>query len=476
MECIIFSSEIIKILYEILYIIIPKDCCKCQNKNKNDCIYFLSFVPLFFIYFLFFILDIDNHNSIQEHYDYLKYNWKTNPISSIEINNNKDYELGKIIIQNEEYKFYEWKNKTFKINRINNFDYYNIYESYNSKICGKDSFGNNLYFPEDIECPINDIIITTNSSLESYNKLPLGDNVTYLYYTNKKIEKNIIIDLRASYQITSYDKLYIQLNLDKSNDLCYFLANNNIDCQRNKKDISIPFYEILDIWDASSFININKPINSSRKNVSLNSIYYQGINSSNFIERRILLNFKKHMDIFKIIIIFKYISVIINVTSLIFINIFLSQKKITKKQVIITIILLILIIIIIIIYSFSLIINIKYIKGFIEKIFSELKIEKNEYILGIIILLYEFLIFLSLLCITNFTLFFKGNSHLNNNNNNNNNNNPQEIIQGIIKGVNKRNDGKFPAQLFKNKNNSEDKENISNFPLQVQNPIILNIS
>lgn len=33
----------------------------------------------------------------------------------------------------------------------------NIYSNKNGKICGKDSFGNNLFFPLNEECPINHI-------------------------------------------------------------------------------------------------------------------------------------------------------------------------------------------------------------------------------------------------------------------------------------------------------------------------------
>ena len=47
----------------------------------------------------------------------------------------------------------------------------NIYKNNNDKkkLCGKDSFGNNLYFPENEECPINDIFIDyLNKSIKNY--------------------------------------------------------------------------------------------------------------------------------------------------------------------------------------------------------------------------------------------------------------------------------------------------------------------
>ena len=42
------------------------------------------------------------------------------------------------------------------------YNYYDISTNNNDnlKICGKDSQDNDLYFPKDVECPINDIFIS----------------------------------------------------------------------------------------------------------------------------------------------------------------------------------------------------------------------------------------------------------------------------------------------------------------------------
>ena len=66
----------------------------------------------------------------------------------------KDYEFGRIKTKKRDYPFYNWRGKYFKIEKINNLNYLNIYTNENGKICGKDNYGNDLYFPNDVECPI----------------------------------------------------------------------------------------------------------------------------------------------------------------------------------------------------------------------------------------------------------------------------------------------------------------------------------
>ena len=88
---------------------------------------------------------------------------------------------------------------------MSDFNYINIFcddGGESSKISGKDSYGNELYFPEYVECPINDIIITKDEHFDTkgeYFKLELKDNI-FLYYTNKKIDKKIIINLINNHQ------------------------------------------------------------------------------------------------------------------------------------------------------------------------------------------------------------------------------------------------------------------------------------
>ena len=285
------------------------------------------FLPLYIIYIVFFIVDIKNDNKIKTYYSYLKYNWETSPITSIELNSNKDYEIGKIIKKKGEYKFYGWKNTFFHIEKLKGFNYYNIYEKENGKLCGKDSFGNNLYFPEDIECPINDIIITNKnySFLEDYNRIPLGKHNEYLYYTNKRIDKSIIIDIRINYK-------KLALNFDKANDLCDCLKNSFSECKDYNEFYLGKFYDKKDSLYSQDFFKNNTnenelKISFSHSKIDLNSIFYLGIDSDIINERGIISGFSKNMKLFNNIITFKYISIVINIITFITINAFLLVKQ-----------------------------------------------------------------------------------------------------------------------------------------------------
>ena len=148
---------------------------------------------------------------------------ETEAIKSIDISLNKEYELAKIHTKDDEFIFYEWKNNSFRIKRIEDFNYFNIYNNKEGKKCGKDSYGNYLYFPNNIDCPINDIIINNSTNfknnLSDYDIIDLG--TTFLYYTNKNIEGNIITDIRIS--ITG--SKFLSLDLEKTNEICFNIIN-----------------------------------------------------------------------------------------------------------------------------------------------------------------------------------------------------------------------------------------------------------
>ena len=415
-DCFMLSIQICKIIMEILYIIFPRKwqithCCDIQfisqeyahtlNNQMIESRMFTLFYPVYLSFILVFFIDICNENQINKRFEYLDYNWKTNPIISIEISQNPDYEIGKISTTKEDYKLYEWKNTYLKIKRLSDFNYYNIYTKENGKLCGKDSFGNNLYFPEDIECPVNDIIITTNSYLEGYNKLSLGDNHTYLYYTNKNVNKSIIIDIRANYKNSNYT---MQLNLEKTNDLCETLFFPNLECKKNYEFNSNPFYEKIDEWNSEYFIEKQIKRNTYGNIINLNSISYLGINSDINNKRKIISDFTKKMNIYDKVIIFKKMPFIITIIAIIvFIYFLLFDGPDTKFQIVNSLFFLIFLFAIVIIYSISLYINIIYIKNFMEKFISVYSIYRKEYIFSITIWIYEIIIFLSLLKIYRYT-------------------------------------------------------------------------
>ena len=211
-------STIIFII-NILYIIYPNHELCLKIPQFEFPFSYESSITIIITFFIlskitFEIFDLVNDSKIIRTYNNLLYNWEISPIKSIEFSN----------IENEESDNI-WKWDRIKIERLDNFNYINIYSSSNSKLCGKDNFGNNLYFPEDVDCPINEIfILPSNEYLPSYTKLKLNDSY-YLYYTNQSTEGKILIDL-----ISSYDT-EIPLNPDDDYDSNYF---------------SKPFYEELD--------------------------------------------------------------------------------------------------------------------------------------------------------------------------------------------------------------------------------------
>ena len=248
----------------ILYFAFPNHylCCKHQEndyKCQKDCFiaYYVSFYLLFKM--IFEILDFVNDSKIFPIYDNIIYNWKINPIRNIQLSSY--YE--------DSESFIRWKDYILKIERLRDFNYINIYSSSNTKLCGKDNLGNNLYFPENIDCPINDIFITSNEvNFPDYTKVEL-DNNNFLYYTNQATNGKLLIDFRIN------SELEIPLNPDGDSESNYY---------------SIPFYEEID----------------SAYSTYLYAINYLGINSSS-VSKSKLENFEKKIDDYKKIFIAKIV-------------------------------------------------------------------------------------------------------------------------------------------------------------------------
>jgi hypothetical protein len=136
------------------------------------------FAPFILTSIIFITISFINDWEIRKKSNNVFYNWNTSPLRLIKLTTSETYELAIIHYDkgpsSGKQKYYGWKYNNFKIERLKNFDYNKLYQNNKGKICGKDNFGNNLYFPENIDCPINDIIVT-NSNLEKnissdYNK------------------------------------------------------------------------------------------------------------------------------------------------------------------------------------------------------------------------------------------------------------------------------------------------------------------
>ena len=345
------SLPITLIFFNILYVIFPNK--KSFINKKIPEIVFSStiwYLVVFYIPFLVSIITIEildyyNDLKVKKAYDNLIYNWELNPLKSIELISN----------QQSGYDF-KWRIAFFKIERLNDLNYIDIYQNENGKICGKDNYGNNLYFPEDLECPINNIFISdSNEDLPDYTKLKI-DDIYYLYYTNSYIEGKIVVDLR----INSNDE--IPLNPDGNSLLNYY---------------SMPFYEEIDFNDEYLY-----------------SINYLGINTSSISDRSKIKNFPKRIKAYKglyytksILINLYYTVLLISIILLFFNNSPISCNLPDCKEVFVVFFVLtklVNIVIIIICLSF----HVKYIKNYMNKINIDFEKDKNDFKWNVAVLIF----------------------------------------------------------------------------------------
>ena len=298
--------------------------------------------------FIYGILGFVNDIKILNIYNNLTYNWNKEPIKSI-----------KLIRQNNDDYGFTWKNNFLKLEKLENFNYLDIYQNNNNnKICGKDSYGNNLYFPENVECPINNILISeSNEDLDDYVKLQLKNDI-YLYYTNTSIEGKIVVDL---------------------------IINKDSNIPLNPKGKSNSNYNSLSFYD-----EIDNDLNKEY----LYSIYYLGINPISISNTKIIKKFHHKFKVYKNLSISKFAALcfefLITVFSvLLFIDCHFRKccehKSYFENLYIGSIISFIIIKlgnIIILIINF--VISIKYIINFIYKINSDLEKEKYDFIWNIL--------------------------------------------------------------------------------------------
>ena len=387
-----------------------------ENGNLNFCngdlskdlriIYLL--IPFIITSIIFLVVDFINDLKIRKNYNNMIYNWNTSPLKSINIDSVGTYELAKLHFEeqtvwgfkypnakeNQEQqtkkKYYEWRNKFFRIERLNNFNYINIYQNVNGKKCGKDSFGNYLYFPEDVECPINDIIITSSSfemnNLTDYNKLDLGG--TFLYYTNKNTEGEIIIDLKVS------NSSLFELNLDNTNELCNedLLScfdppcNKYFKCESYYKFGKIPFSKKIDTWSKSYFFD---KYNDRNSKIYLYSINYLGLNSTALPDKNYIENYSNYLGHHNRLAISKFIFFIIAILMYIIIHIkyfiTLSDEYKLKSISCYYFVLFILFIVNMTLTSLCLCFNLEYIHNFMNKINKDFEYNKAEFYLNIAI-------------------------------------------------------------------------------------------
>ena len=215
----IITYIIILILYSPLF----EECLiKYEYLNKDmDGKKYILFSHIFceivlFTTLIYLVKLRDNHKKIKYRLSNINKNWNLNPIKSINLSQNYEDENDNIKLN--------WKNNSIIYETLNEYNYINIFFYFfsqnnytNAKICGKHTYGNDLYFPIEKECPINDIVITNDKYFDTndkYTKLNLKNN-SFLYYTNKKIESKIINSLLIKEKINYLDrKSYSKIDTD----------------------------------------------------------------------------------------------------------------------------------------------------------------------------------------------------------------------------------------------------------------------
>ena len=319
-------------------------------------------------------------------------------------------------LNKKKYSFYKWKDSFITIKRNSKYNYMKIYPitSEKGKVCGTDSLGNKLYFPKNVECPINDIIITQDNSAtyEGYSKIVLSNSL-FLFYTNKNINGNILVDIKAG-----PNTVPLQLNYEKSNEICDYLVNASFykatsgKCGKYFNFSTIPFYKEIDNWNFFGFLKDTFEDNyQSLGKVFLYAFTYQGINFESVKSRGRVRYYKYNMDNFKGLTIFKDILTSFNIFYYIFFSYILLKDMADKQYLFIISVFIVGFLyfhFIILLACFG--INIRYVQYFMNKINEDFEYHKSNYGWTLTLILLDIIFIVYYTCITLYLFMFKGNS------------------------------------------------------------------
>jgi hypothetical protein len=279
-----------------------------------------------------------------------------------------------------------WKNSLISYS-LNELNYSDISKNNdNSKICGKDSQGNDLYFPKDVECPINDIFISKfdySSEYPDYTKVKMSNEAGYLYYTNKKTTGKIVIAIIKDSE-TEPLNIYSGLGLLEFNKIA---NNTKIDNKIEGFNTNF-FYEELDdkyILKRSPIYNNDDdddsdPIGYSEEIIlyKLYAINYLGVNNK-LIDK--VKDFNENLDKYQKLTMLKYISYGFNVFDCFFYNlVFIFEESAYICFYGFGIILLPTVIFFLVINYWCLYININYVELFLNKINADFERYRCDFI------------------------------------------------------------------------------------------------
>ena len=189
--------------------------------SDNLKIIILSFIISFIVTILQIVIFSRHKQYNSKDFIEIIKNWKNIPILDISIYSyEKNFKEKDSITIGSTYLYIRKMDKKYNYAKL-------LIRSKNlvsKKICGKDSNGNDIYFPAYEECPINYLKIDYSCDSSIYNCIAISRGV-YLVYSNKFIENKIIVNISNynSYNI-NYSS-YIGINYNDINDISDKMEN-----------------------------------------------------------------------------------------------------------------------------------------------------------------------------------------------------------------------------------------------------------
>ena len=187
--------------------------CECCKKSYI----IFSLTPFFIVCIALNFLTILKSPYCDGKFDFddLKANWEMSPIISISFDQSYFYNLNEKINKNNLKNLH----KALTVKRLNKkYNYkYLLREDINEPgihPCGKDGAGNYLFLPKNIECPINEYKISSNSNPDidkneetryyHYETTKIYNGI-YLHYSNENINGTILTDI--DFELQSLDEI-----------------------------------------------------------------------------------------------------------------------------------------------------------------------------------------------------------------------------------------------------------------------------
>ena len=294
---------------------------KFKKKMEKEKIIRISLIIIISLYlFIFTSINLFKSEFDDPPYNYLSKNWLNSPILDIQLlDDNKNTNINEYDNQNILLYFNsdsikkdlnKFQGKYFNIKTYSSYRYCNFVGFFHNKsgkkVCGKDTQGNILFFPEDKPCPINLILFSNNNTVCNnlnvtckYQKL---NNDLYLVTSNEYISGEIITQLR----------------INNNNQIC---ANSDIDLTFNNHIENYPQKICENDWgydtiyheiyqeDLESFLkgnNLEKIKIIKHENIVLSYRGYLGVDDiSKFLEHPVdHVTYAKKISISKNIILF----------------------------------------------------------------------------------------------------------------------------------------------------------------------------